>query len=54
MRGDRDNDKDNKAVLQKLLVLREERYRLLGYKTPADFYLEAAHGQDPGSGRSSS
>ncbi|MCU0277133.1 MAG: peptidase M3, partial [Acidobacteria bacterium] len=32
MRGDRDNDKDNKAVLQRLLVLREERYRLLGYK----------------------
>ena len=28
-------------------MLREERYRLLGYKTPAHFYLEAAHGQDP-------
>ena len=40
MRGDRDNDKDNKAVLQRLLVLREERYRLLGYRTPADYYIE--------------
>jgi peptidyl-dipeptidase Dcp len=47
MRGDRDNDKDNKAVLQKLLVLREERYRLLGYKTPADFYLEPRMAKTP-------
>ena len=47
MRGDRDNDKDNKAILQKLLVLREERYRLLGYKTPADFYLEPRMAKTP-------
>ncbi|MCU0236151.1 MAG: M3 family metallopeptidase [Acidobacteria bacterium] len=47
MRGDRDNDRDNKAVLQKLLVLREERYRLLGYKTPADFYLEPRMARTP-------
>ncbi len=47
MRGDRDNDKDNKAVLQKLMVLREERYRLLGYKTPADFYLEPRMAKSP-------
>ena len=47
MRGDRDNDKDNKAVLQKLMVLREERYRLLGYKTPADFYLEPRMAKTP-------
>jgi len=47
MRGDRDNDKDNKAVLQKLLVLREERYRLLGYKTPADYYLEPRMAKTP-------
>jgi peptidyl-dipeptidase Dcp len=47
MRGDRDNDNDNKAVLQKLLVLREERYRLLGYKTPADFYLEPRMAKTP-------
>ncbi len=40
MRSDRDNDKDNKGVLQRLLVLREERYRLLGYRTPADYYIE--------------
>jgi peptidyl-dipeptidase Dcp len=47
MRGDRDNDKDNKAVLQKMMVLREERYRLLGYKTPADFYLEPRMAKTP-------
>jgi peptidyl-dipeptidase Dcp len=47
MRGDRDNDKDNKGVLQKILVLREERYRLLGYKTPADFYLEPRMAKTP-------
>jgi len=52
MRGDRDNDKDNKAVLQRLLVLREERYRLLGYKTPADYYLEPRMAKTPENVRS--
>jgi peptidyl-dipeptidase Dcp len=47
MRGDRDNDKDNKAVLQKILTLREERYRMLGYKTPAQFYLEPRMAKTP-------
>jgi peptidyl-dipeptidase Dcp len=47
MRGDRDNDKDNKAVLQKLLTLREERYRMLGYSTPARFYLETRMAKTP-------
>ncbi|MCX6555805.1 MAG: M3 family metallopeptidase, partial [Candidatus Aminicenantes bacterium] len=47
MRGDRDNDKDNKTVLQKLLTYREERYRMLGYKTPADFYLETRMAKTP-------
>ena len=47
MRGDRDNDKDNKGVLQKIFTLREERYRLLGYKTPAQFYLEPRMAKTP-------
>jgi peptidyl-dipeptidase Dcp len=47
MRGDRDNDKDNKGVLQKLLCFREERYRMYGYKTPADFYLETRMAKTP-------
>jgi peptidyl-dipeptidase Dcp len=47
MRGDRDNEKDNKGVLQKIFTLREERYRLLGYKTPAQFYLETRMAKTP-------
>ena len=47
MRGDRDNEKDNKGVLQKLLTYREERYRMLGYKTPAQFYLETRMAKTP-------
>jgi peptidyl-dipeptidase Dcp len=47
MRGNRDNDKDNKAVLQRMMVLREERSRLLGYKTPADYYLEPRMAKTP-------
>ena len=30
-----------------LIVLREERYRMLGYKTPADFYLEPRMAKTP-------
>jgi peptidyl-dipeptidase Dcp len=40
MRGDRNNESDNKAVLRKLFSLREERCRMLGYATPADYYME--------------
>jgi peptidyl-dipeptidase Dcp len=40
MRGNRDNECDNKAIVQKLLTLREERCRLLGYATPAAYLLE--------------
>ena len=39
---------DNKAVLQKIMVLREERYRqMLGYPTPAHFYLEERMAKNP-------
>jgi peptidyl-dipeptidase Dcp len=47
MRGDRDNDHDNKAILQKILTLREERCRMLGYPTPAAFYLEDRMAKNP-------
>ena len=47
MRGDRDNDHDNKAVVQKILTLREERCRMLGYPTPAAFYLENRMAKTP-------
>lgn len=40
MRGDRENEYDNKAVLKKILALREERSRMFGYPTPAAFFTE--------------
>ncbi len=39
MRGDNDNDKDNKAILEEMAALRAERAHLLGYETHADFVL---------------
>lgn len=47
MRGDRDNDHDNKAILQKIFCLREERCRMLGYPTPAAFYLDNRMAKTP-------
>lgn len=47
MRCDRDNDRDNKAVLQKIITLREERSKMLGYPTPAHFYLEERMAKNP-------
>ena len=47
MRGDRDNDQDNKSVLQTILALKAEMTRLLGYETPAHFYLETRMAKTP-------
>lgn len=47
LRGDRDNEQDNKAVLQKILALKGEMAKLLGYKTPAHFYLETRMAETP-------
>jgi len=43
----RDNDYDNKAILQKIFTLREERCRMLGYPVPAAFYLEDRMAKTP-------
>ncbi len=40
MRGDNNNDTDNKAIAAKLAKLRAERAALLGYATHADYILE--------------
>ena len=40
MKGDNDNETDNKAIISRMVRLRIERSRLLGYKTYADFALE--------------
>ncbi|MBN2344933.1 MAG: M3 family metallopeptidase, partial [Candidatus Aminicenantes bacterium] len=47
MRGDRDNEHDNKAVLQKIVDLRAERSRLLGYQNFAEFTLEERMAKTP-------
>lgn len=46
-RGDRGNENDNKKIVQKIVVLRAERARLLGYPTYADFVLEERMAKDP-------
>ena len=40
MKGDNDNDRDNKAIIAKIAKLRVERSHLLGYRSYADFALE--------------
>ncbi len=39
MRGDNNNEHDNKEIVKKMVNLRLERANLLGYKTHADFIL---------------
>lgn len=40
MRGDNNNEYDDKVIISKIAALRVERAKLLGYKTFADFVLE--------------
>jgi peptidyl-dipeptidase Dcp len=47
MRGDRDNANDNKETVKKIVALRAERARLLGYPTHAHFVLEERMAKDP-------
>jgi peptidyl-dipeptidase Dcp len=47
MRGDNDNEKDNKAIIAKIARLRVERSHLLGYNTFADFNLERTMAKTP-------
>lgn len=47
MRGDNDNDKDNKQYINKMVNLRLEKANLLGYKTYADFVLEETMAKTP-------
>ena len=47
MRGDNDNDKDNKAILQRTVQLRAERAGLLGYKSHAHFVLSDNMAETP-------
>lgn len=40
MRGDNDNEHDNKAIVDEMVNLRLERANLLGYRTHADYVLD--------------
>ena len=40
MRGDNDNENDNKEIIKRTLELRLQKAQLLGYKTYADFILD--------------
>jgi len=47
LRGDNDNDKDNKAIIQEMTSLRAERANLLGFKTHADYVLSDNMAENP-------
>jgi len=47
MKGDNDNDHDNKAIIARIAKLRVERSHLLGYKSYADFALERNMAKTP-------
>ncbi len=47
MKGDNDNEFDNKAIISKIARLRVERSKLLGYDTYADFALERNMAKTP-------
>ena len=47
MRGDNDNEHDNKALFAELMQLRQQMSRLMGYKNYADFNLEIQMAGNP-------
>jgi peptidyl-dipeptidase Dcp len=46
-RANQDNDKDNKAVINKIMKLRVQKAQLLGFETPADFILDDTMAKTP-------
>ena len=46
-RGDHDDEFDNKEILSKILVLRAEKAKLLGFDTHADFILDERMAKNP-------
>lgn len=47
MRGDNDNEFDNKAIIKQLVELRLEKANLLGFKSHADFTLDNTMAKTP-------
>jgi peptidyl-dipeptidase Dcp len=48
MKGDNDNERDNKEIIERIANLRIERSKLLGYDTFADYVLEETMAKTPG------
>ena len=48
MRGDNDNEHDNKALFAELMQLRQRMARLMGYANYADYFLEIQMARNPG------
>lgn len=46
-KGNQDNEYDNKEIIQKILKLKLDKAKLLGYKTHADFKLERRMAETP-------
>jgi len=47
MRGDNDNEKDNKAIIEEMVSLRAERAHLMGYESHAQFVLSDNMAETP-------
>jgi peptidyl-dipeptidase Dcp len=47
MKGDNDNERDNKKIIARIANLRVERSKLLGYRSYADFVLERNMAKTP-------
>jgi peptidyl-dipeptidase Dcp len=47
MRGNNENDADNKAILTRMAALRAEKAELMGYETHAHFVLSDAMAEEP-------
>ena len=47
MKGDNNNEFDNKELIKKILELRLEKAKMLGYETHADYVLERTMAQNP-------
>jgi len=47
MRGDNDNEADNKAILSRMAALRAERAKLMGYETHAHYVLSDNMAESP-------
>lgn len=47
LRGNNDNEKDNKAIVLEMTSLRLEKANLLGYKSHADYVLSKSMAQNP-------